>query len=163
MDLTKMFGIKDLIGGMQLRAACGCHQGKKRNNNEDNLYFDGSYMNSDNHGLPSIEKTVLSLDDDGFFLCLTVWVEETTVKSPPIQLQRQQKSFLRQEQISIRAILHRHLRKCVRLSIRQSMKPVKSLARPGWDLLWLVCIFMKDRRGCATWETAAAISFGMEG
>ena len=63
MDLTKMFGIKDLIGGMQLRAACGCHQGKKRNNNEDNLYFDGSYMNSDN----SIEKTVLSLDDDGFF------------------------------------------------------------------------------------------------
>ena len=67
MDLTKMFGIKDLIGGMQLRAACGCHQGKKRNNNEDNLYFDGSYMNSDNHGLPSIEKTVLSLDDDGFF------------------------------------------------------------------------------------------------
>ena len=52
MDLTKMFGIKDLIGGMQLRAACGCHQGKKRNNNEDNLYFDGSYMNSDNHGLP---------------------------------------------------------------------------------------------------------------
>lgn len=67
MDLTKMFGIKDLIGGMQLRAACGCHQGKKRNNNEDNLYFDGRYMNSDNHGLPSIEKTVLSLDDDGFF------------------------------------------------------------------------------------------------
>lgn len=67
MNLTKMFGIKDLIGGMQLRAACGCHQGKKRNNNEDNLYFDGSYMNSDNHGLPSIEKTVLSLDDDGFF------------------------------------------------------------------------------------------------
>ena len=67
MDLTKMFGIKDLIGGMQLRAACGCHQGKKRNNNEDNFYFDGSYMNSDNHGLPSIEETAISLDDDGFF------------------------------------------------------------------------------------------------
>lgn len=67
MDLTKMFGIKDLIGGMQLRAACGCHQGKKRNNNEDNFYFDGIYMNSENHGLPSIEETAISLNDDGFF------------------------------------------------------------------------------------------------
>lgn len=66
MDLTKMFGIKDLIG-MQLQAACGCNQGKKRNNNEDNFYFDGSYMNSDNHGLPSIEETAISLNDDGFF------------------------------------------------------------------------------------------------
>ena len=67
MDLTKMFGIKDLIGGMQLRAACGCHQGKKRNNNEDNFYFDGSYMNSDNHGLSSTEKMTISLNDDRFF------------------------------------------------------------------------------------------------
>lgn len=66
MDLTKMFGIKDLIG-MQLQAACGCNQGKKRNNNEDNFYFNGGYMNSDNHGLPSIEKTGISLSEDGFF------------------------------------------------------------------------------------------------
>lgn len=66
MDLTKMFGIKDLIG-MQLRAACGCDQGKRRNNNEDNLYFDGNYMNSDNHGLATVEKKVMSLEDDRFF------------------------------------------------------------------------------------------------
>lgn len=66
MNLTKMFGIKDLIG-MQLQAACGCNQGKKRNNNEDNFYFDGIYMNSENHGLPSIEETAISLNDDGFF------------------------------------------------------------------------------------------------
>ena len=66
MGLTKMFGIKDLIG-MQLQAACGCNQGKKRNNNEDNFYFDGSYMNSDNHGLASTEKMTISLNDDRFF------------------------------------------------------------------------------------------------
>ena len=94
MSLAKMFGIKDLIG-MQLQAACGCNQGKKRNNNEDNFYFDGSYMNSDNHGLLSTEKMTISLNDDRFFVYLMVWVEATTVKSPLIQLQRQQKNFLR--------------------------------------------------------------------
>lgn len=73
MGLTKIFGIKDLIG-MQLQAACGCNQGKKRNNNEDNFYFDGSYMNSDNHGLVSTEKMTISLNDDRFF-CVFDWLQ----------------------------------------------------------------------------------------
>lgn len=29
MDLTKIFGIRDLVPGMRLQAACGCSQGKK--------------------------------------------------------------------------------------------------------------------------------------
>ena len=35
-------------------AACGSNVGKKRKNNEDNYYFDGSFMNSDNNGTPQI-------------------------------------------------------------------------------------------------------------
>lgn len=34
--------------------ACGCNQGLKRKNNEDNFYFDGKYMQSDDHGLDEI-------------------------------------------------------------------------------------------------------------
>lgn len=64
---TKLFAIKDMMSGMQLHAACGCHQGKRRSNNEDNFYFDGLYMNSDNHGLSNIESKTVSLNSDSFF------------------------------------------------------------------------------------------------
>lgn len=34
-----------------IQAACGCNVGKIRKNNEDNFYFDGSYLPQDNSGL----------------------------------------------------------------------------------------------------------------
>ena len=46
MDFTKkMFGFKNpFSGGPTLAAACGSDQGKRRKNNEDNLYFKGFRM-----------------------------------------------------------------------------------------------------------------------
>lgn len=35
----------------RLEAACGCHRGKVRSNNEDNFYFDGKCLREDNNGL----------------------------------------------------------------------------------------------------------------
>lgn len=67
MDLTKMFAIKELMPGMGLKAVCGCNQGKKRAGNEDNFYFNGQYMSSDNHGLPEIWTKKLTLRNDSFF------------------------------------------------------------------------------------------------
>lgn len=67
MDFTKIFAIKDMITGLRLQVACGCHQGKKRTNNEDNFYFDGEYMSSDNHGLSQIKFQEVSLNKDHFF------------------------------------------------------------------------------------------------
>lgn len=67
MDLTKMFALKDLVSGLNLQAACGCNQGKKRNNNEDNFYFNGRYMSTDNHGLSEIWTEEVSLRNDSFF------------------------------------------------------------------------------------------------
>lgn len=67
MDLTKLFAIRNLLPCMDMNAACGCHQGKRRMNNEDNFYFNGLYMNSDNHGLPEPEYAELSLNKDSFF------------------------------------------------------------------------------------------------
>lgn len=67
MDLMKMFPLKDLVPGFGLQAACGCNQGRKRNSNEDNFYFNGRYMSSDNHGLPEIWTEELSLRGDSFF------------------------------------------------------------------------------------------------
>ena len=34
-----------------IEAACGCHVGKVRKNNEDNFYFDGKCLEADNEGL----------------------------------------------------------------------------------------------------------------
>ena len=34
-----------------LEAACGCHVGKVRRNNEDNFYFDGKCLEVENEGL----------------------------------------------------------------------------------------------------------------
>lgn len=66
MNLKKLLGI-DNLSAMNIQAACGCSTGKKRRNNEDNFYFNGSYMNSDNNGLQSVESKVLPLDKNGFF------------------------------------------------------------------------------------------------
>ena len=37
--------------GWKIEAACGCHIGKIRKNNEDNFFFAGEYLDSDNMGL----------------------------------------------------------------------------------------------------------------
>ena len=37
--------------GRKIEAACGCHIGKIRKNNEDNFFFAGKYLDSDNMGL----------------------------------------------------------------------------------------------------------------
>lgn len=42
------------VQSKEIQAACGCHMGKKRKNNEDNFYFDGTYMDSDNTGMSEI-------------------------------------------------------------------------------------------------------------
>ena len=39
--------------GFHLEAACGCHIGKIRSNNEDNFYFDGKCLEMENRGLPN--------------------------------------------------------------------------------------------------------------
>lgn len=47
--------------GFTIEAACGSNVGKIRNNNEDNFFFDGKYMNMDNKGLEKplfLRKTV---------------------------------------------------------------------------------------------------------
>lgn len=47
----------------KIQAACGCHTGKRRTNNEDNFCFDGKYLELDNDGLEnqiSIEKRLKS-------------------------------------------------------------------------------------------------------
>lgn len=60
MGLVDSFkdSIRDLGGSFlsdkNPAAACGSHIGKRRKNNEDNFYFDGSYMESDNSGTPEI-------------------------------------------------------------------------------------------------------------
>ncbi len=38
----------------RLNLACGCNVGKERSNNEDNLYFNGIYLEKINKGLPEI-------------------------------------------------------------------------------------------------------------
>lgn len=67
MNLIKMFVSKDLLPRTRFTAACGCNQGIKRKNNEDNFYFDGEYMNSDNQGLSAIREKRKSLREDSFF------------------------------------------------------------------------------------------------
>ena len=53
-----------------IQAACGCHTGKIRKNNEDNFYFDGKCLEMENNGLRNpacIEDTLRS------GLCLAVF------------------------------------------------------------------------------------------
>lgn len=88
MGLGDMFGgLGDMFGGLGeklggfgeiresseeqptgITIACGCNQGLKRKNNEDNFYFDGKYMQSDNHGLDEILTARKELDEDGLFV-----------------------------------------------------------------------------------------------
>ncbi len=39
--------------GFTMEAACGCHRGRVRRKNEDNLFFDGKYLEAENQGLPN--------------------------------------------------------------------------------------------------------------
>lgn len=64
MKFGNWFGEKTEFKG-NLRFACGCHQGLRRENNEDNFYFDGQYMPEDNHGLPDIIVKEISGEDQG--------------------------------------------------------------------------------------------------
>ena len=47
--------------GFMIEAACCCHVGKVRKNNEDNFYFDGNYLDVENDGLkvPAYVKTAV--------------------------------------------------------------------------------------------------------
>lgn len=68
MDFAKkMFGFKNPLSGLELSAACGSDQGKRRKNNEDNLYFEAFYMPSDNHGTEGILEKEYSVREDRFF------------------------------------------------------------------------------------------------
>ena len=47
-----------------ISAACGCNKGLRRSNNEDNFYFDGDFLNSDNDGMGSILTRVRDMTPD---------------------------------------------------------------------------------------------------
>ena len=49
---------------MRISAACSCHIGKRRKNNEDNFFFAGRYMASCNNGLGSILEKNFPLKKD---------------------------------------------------------------------------------------------------
>lgn len=51
----------------QLSAACGCHIGRIRGNNEDNFYFAGKYMRQDNQGMRGILSMKCELTDSECF------------------------------------------------------------------------------------------------
>ncbi len=55
-------------------AACGCNIGKRRQNNEDNFYFNGEYLPSDNHGLSEIltlkESVPTGMEDAPLFFAV---------------------------------------------------------------------------------------------
>ena len=75
-------GLENMVGGFgnwfgglrdafepraEVMLACGSNQGLKRKNNEDNFYFDGQYMQSDNHGIEEILEAGMEQQGDGFF------------------------------------------------------------------------------------------------
>lgn len=43
--------------GFKIEAACCCHTGKIRKNNEDNFFFNGKYLEVENNGLEGLEYT----------------------------------------------------------------------------------------------------------
>lgn len=67
MDFAKLLKLGEAKREIRLTAACGCHQGKRRKNNEDNFYFDGTFMDSDNHGLSEILEKKCAADSGSFF------------------------------------------------------------------------------------------------
>ena len=64
---VKMMNSIIMTGFGRISAACGCHTGRRRKNNEDNFFFAGRYMASDNNGLGSILEKSFSLKKDRFF------------------------------------------------------------------------------------------------
>lgn len=80
----KMMNSIIMTGFGRISAACGCHTGRRRKNNEDNFFFAGRYMASDNNGLGSILEKSFFLKRIGSLLFLTVWEAENMVKLLPI-------------------------------------------------------------------------------
>lgn len=50
-----------------IKAACGCHIGKIRKNNEDNFYFGGRMLPQDNNGLRTVYTQKFNSDDIPLF------------------------------------------------------------------------------------------------
>lgn len=67
MGMNLFSRIQDMASTQSVSAACGCHTGRRRKNNEDNFFFAGRYMASDNDGLGSILEKNFSLKKDRFF------------------------------------------------------------------------------------------------
>ena len=67
MGINLFSRIQDMASAQSVSAACGCHTGRRRKNNEDNFFFAGRYMASDNNGLGSILEKSFSLKKDRFF------------------------------------------------------------------------------------------------
>lgn len=67
MGINLFSRIQDMASAQSVSAACGCHTGRRRKNNEDNFFFAGRYMTSDNNGLGSILEKSFSLKKDRFF------------------------------------------------------------------------------------------------
>lgn len=53
-----------------ISAACGSHIGKKRDNNEDNYYFNGEYLPAENNGTENILTVRVLQGEDSFFAVL---------------------------------------------------------------------------------------------
>ncbi len=67
MGLSTFSKMLDNASSSLLSAACGCHTGRRRKNNEDNFFFAGRYMASSNQGLDSILEKSFSLKKERFF------------------------------------------------------------------------------------------------
>lgn len=67
MGVNLFSRIQDMASAQIVSAACGCHIGRRRKNNEDNFFFVGRYMASCNNGLGSILEKSFSLKKDRFF------------------------------------------------------------------------------------------------
>ena len=71
-DIIGYFRQRRQAEKLMISAACGCNTGKRRQNNEDNLYFNGHYLESENTGTPetlikSRKDLKKVMDDGGFF------------------------------------------------------------------------------------------------
>ncbi len=52
---------------LKLTAACGCNTGKYRAKNEDNFYFNGTFMDEDNRGLEDILEVIGNNNDSTYY------------------------------------------------------------------------------------------------
>ncbi len=67
MGVNFLSRIQDMASVQSVSAACGCHTGRRRKNNEDNFFFAGRYMASRNDGLGSILEKSFPIKKDRFF------------------------------------------------------------------------------------------------